>query len=65
MSWFFNINNINSDSYMSQFSSAILFVERVFIFEKEEVGFENTPEEVIKKINASPLHDEKILLMCK
>ena len=36
-----------------------------FIVEKEEGCFKNILEEVLKQINASPLHHKDILLACK
>ena len=41
------------------------YFSKGFFVEKEEGEFENIPEQVLNKINAVPLHDEDIILMCK
>ena len=62
---FFIIDNINSDSYMSYWYCAIIFVKRIFIVEKEEGKFENILKQVLKHTNDSTLHDKYNILTCK
>ena len=57
MSWFLKTDKTDSNSYMLQYSCAILFVKRIYYCCKSRCFFCKYTRSSSQKIDATPLHD--------
>ena len=62
---FFRTDSISINYFMLQCSCAIIFVKSIYYRWKSRWNFVNIPDAVLKQINASLLHDDVSILLCK